>query len=100
MSEYKIGQRVRLHEGVINCVNGDLVGVCITLPDGMMTWISKHAIAEVLPDPIKAGDDVWYRGAPGVVKAIDGCLAWVALSIGTRESIPVSFLVRDNKSSE
>ena len=100
MSEYKVGQRVRLHDGVINTTGGASGGICITLSSGVVTWISKHAIAEILPDPIKAGEHVQYKGIPGVVKAIDGCVAWVALSSGARESIPVSFLVRDNKSSE
>jgi hypothetical protein len=100
MSEYKIGQRVRLHEGVISVFDSLDPKICVTFPSGHSSWVSEAAIAEILPDPIKAGEHVQYKGIPGVVKAIDGCVAWVALSSGARENIPVSFLVRDDKSSE
>jgi hypothetical protein len=97
MSEYKIGQRVRLHEGVISKRSDrsfeDLVG--ITFPDGREGWVNESAIAEVLPDPIKAGDEVSWNYTKHIVLGIDIDNAWVKeIDGGGYSTAPIVKLIK------
>jgi hypothetical protein len=85
----KVGQRVRVTFEGVATVTGQC-GVGIARDDGALTFYPPlSALAEVLPDPIKAGDRVRWAGHQATVEHMARDQAWVVFDDGDETIVPL-----------